>query len=230
MFAYYSQVAVPVFVVLCIGAVLLVFSRKASAANRQFIAAATLGSCLAISFLPWVPVRFRPTVPEHFRPIITLHPSPTQTTQVDLFQLAASVRPPQLRLDLVGGVSLFLGLVSLTLAIRLLASWRLAKRLRNRSLEASDRIRSMTDKSVRVVEGLLSPAAFGGLEPIILLPAEAEEWPEDQLRAILIHESAHLDNSDPTWQLLAEIVCSLHWFGTCATPCEPRRSEQRTTR
>ena len=163
-----------------------------------------------------MPVRFRPTVPEHFRPIITLHPSPTQTTQVDLFQLAASVRPPQLRLDLVGGVSLFLGLVSLTLAIRLLASWRLAKRLRNRSLEASDRIRSMTDKSVRVVEGLLSPAAFGGLEPIILLPAEAEEWPEDQLRAILIHESAHLDNSDPTWQLLAEIVCSLHWFNPLA--------------
>jgi hypothetical protein len=33
---------------------------------------------------------------------------------------------------------------------------------------------------------------------------------------VLIHEEAHLDNNDPDWQVLAEIVCILYWFNPLA--------------
>ncbi|MBB6050656.1 M56 family metallopeptidase [Armatimonas rosea] len=56
------------------------------------------------------------------------------------------------------------------------------------------------------------PLACGTLRRRILLPHTALGWEPERLRAVLLHESAHLSRHDPLCQLLAELVRALFWF------------------
>jgi TonB family protein len=56
------------------------------------------------------------------------------------------------------------------------------------------------------------PVAWRVLRPVILLPDEATEWPPERLRAVLLHELAHIDRHD-CWSLaMAELAVALYWF------------------
>jgi beta-lactamase regulating signal transducer with metallopeptidase domain len=53
------------------------------------------------------------------------------------------------------------------------------------------------------------PAAFGIRRWVIVLPERAaEDLPEDELRALLAHELAHLVRGDAGWLYLSRIICS----------------------
>src|SRR5204863_4151691 len=53
------------------------------------------------------------------------------------------------------------------------------------------------------------PAAFGISQWTIVLPARAEhELSEDELRALLAHELAHLVRGDSMWLCVSRLVCS----------------------
>jgi beta-lactamase regulating signal transducer with metallopeptidase domain len=56
------------------------------------------------------------------------------------------------------------------------------------------------------------PLATGILHPVILLPASACEWTEDELRIVLLHELAHVRRADISARALAMIACAIHWF------------------
>lgn len=56
------------------------------------------------------------------------------------------------------------------------------------------------------------PLACGTLRRRVLLPHTALGWEPERLRAVLLHESAHLSRHDPLCQLLAELVRALFWF------------------
>lgn len=56
------------------------------------------------------------------------------------------------------------------------------------------------------------PMIWGLFRPALLLPAEAETWDDDQLRAVLLHELGHLQRSDALTLLLGNAVTSLFWF------------------
>ncbi|HEX8274177.1 MAG TPA: M56 family metallopeptidase [Longimicrobiaceae bacterium] len=60
------------------------------------------------------------------------------------------------------------------------------------------------------------PATWGVLRPRILLPAGAERWPADRLRAVLLHELAHVRRCDRAVLLAAEAACALYWFNPLA--------------
>jgi bla regulator protein BlaR1 len=55
------------------------------------------------------------------------------------------------------------------------------------------------------------PNASGCRQPVVLLPAAAEGWPEGRRRAILLHEVAHVARGDGLIQTLAYIVRAFYW-------------------
>ena len=57
-----------------------------------------------------------------------------------------------------------------------------------------------------------SPLLCGVFQPTIVLPIEAEEWPEDRRRAVALHELAHVARHDALAQRVAGLACALYWF------------------
>ncbi|MCX6622324.1 MAG: TonB family protein [Acidobacteria bacterium] len=67
------------------------------------------------------------------------------------------------------------------------------------------------DVDVRLSAPGTMPLVFGFFRPTVLLPAEAVEWPEDQLNMVLLHEFAHIRRRDMLWQTLGDLACALYW-------------------
>jgi beta-lactamase regulating signal transducer with metallopeptidase domain len=63
-----------------------------------------------------------------------------------------------------------------------------------------------------IVPAPATPMAWGWRQPIIALPAEALEWPEERLRMVLRHELAHVQRWDCLTQEIAQVACAFYWF------------------
>lgn len=59
--------------------------------------------------------------------------------------------------------------------------------------------------------GLL-PLTWGAFRPVLIVPAEANEWSEDRRRLVLLHELAHIRRWDWLTQLVAHVACAMYWF------------------
>lgn len=67
------------------------------------------------------------------------------------------------------------------------------------------------------VQGLVTredvaPMAWGWRRPVVLLPEGAGSWPEQRLRAVLLHELAHVRRGDVATQLVGELARGVLWF------------------
>ena len=47
---------------------------------------------------------------------------------------------------------------------------------------------------------------------MLLVPAEAEAWPDERRRLVLLHELAHVRRWDWLTQLVAHVACAMYWF------------------
>lgn len=70
--------------------------------------------------------------------------------------------------------------------------------------------------SLRALEGLAVPAAYGLFRPVILIPASwVTGLSEATIRAILVHELSHLRQLDPLVQAFQQVVEALFFFNPC---------------
>lgn len=68
------------------------------------------------------------------------------------------------------------------------------------------------DVQVKIGTRATMPATWGVRRPIIVLPADAEQWTEARQRVVLMHELAHIRRNDWLIQIVALIVSALYWF------------------
>jgi beta-lactamase regulating signal transducer with metallopeptidase domain len=55
------------------------------------------------------------------------------------------------------------------------------------------------------------PMTWGWLRPVILVPVEADHWPIDRRRDVLLHELAHIRRLDCLTQTFAQLACAVYW-------------------
>ncbi|NNG16151.1 MAG: M56 family metallopeptidase, partial [Gemmatimonadales bacterium] len=110
--------------------------------------------------------------------------------------------------------------VSLRLLLGLLLAWRLTHRARplndpswSEPLRwAADCLGVRTPVRLLATRDLLIPVTSGLTRPVVMVPEAARSWSDERRRAVLLHELAHVRRWDWTTQLMAHIVCALHWF------------------
>ena len=66
--------------------------------------------------------------------------------------------------------------------------------------------------SIRQSKAVTVPMVWGLFRPVILLPADADEWDPERQRAVLLHELAHIHRQDWLMQTMVQITCAVYWF------------------
>ena len=61
-------------------------------------------------------------------------------------------------------------------------------------------------------EAAPGPMTFGVTRPVIVLPLDAREWSEAELRCALMHEIEHIHRGDWLMQIVARTVAAMYWF------------------
>ena len=65
--------------------------------------------------------------------------------------------------------------------------------------------------ALRVSRACRVPLTWGMWRPVLMLPADCTAWPDEQLRAALRHECAHIRRGDFAVRLLADVVRAFYW-------------------
>ncbi|MEM6336775.1 MAG: M56 family metallopeptidase, partial [Bacteroidota bacterium] len=69
---------------------------------------------------------------------------------------------------------------------------------------------------IYVSERVSMPMTWGAIRPVVLLPQDALEWDDERLRAVLLHEYAHIKRWDWVTQSVGQLAVALHWFNPLA--------------
>jgi beta-lactamase regulating signal transducer with metallopeptidase domain len=72
--------------------------------------------------------------------------------------------------------------------------------------------------AIRIAEtdAIATPMTLGVFRPWILLPRAHRLWEPELLRAVLLHELAHVRRRDCLVQWIPNIVCAVYWFNPLA--------------
>jgi len=103
---------------------------------------------------------------------------------------------------------------------RLIRSWLLVKHAEPLQNNTFNRLiancfnRFGVSKTVNLLqsESITIPLMWGYFNPSIVLPKEAEKWPEKRIEIVLLHEAAHIKRSDFLSTLIAHTASVFYWY------------------
>jgi beta-lactamase regulating signal transducer with metallopeptidase domain/protocatechuate 3,4-dioxygenase beta subunit len=72
-----------------------------------------------------------------------------------------------------------------------------------------------------------TPMTWGLVQPVVLLPAEADSWCADRRRDVLLHELAHVKRLDCLTHAIASVACAVYWFHPLAWFAKRRMRVER---
>ena len=214
-------------IILVIGLTIVMLSRRARASVRHLLLAATLASVLALPLIvlavPEVTIGVLGSQASESTDLKPAAPSvaPTAPTGASLPSRAtesASWSLPSwmtiIRTVWLAGAILLLAQLAVDLR-RLYRTRRdgrpwLERRELMQSLASECGIRRKVE--VLLHEGIPGPLTCGAWRPAILLPDEACEWDEADLRRAIVHELEHVRRGDWAIQLAARATCVLYWL------------------
>jgi TonB family protein len=97
------------------------------------------------------------------------------------------------------------------MVVRALGGWIMLLRVRRRSIH----FESGDHAEIRIGD-VSTPLTCSVMRPLILLPAKAREWDDQRLRAVLLHESAHVRRRDCMAKYIAQGTRALLWWNPLA--------------
>jgi beta-lactamase regulating signal transducer with metallopeptidase domain len=71
------------------------------------------------------------------------------------------------------------------------------------------------------------PVTWGIVYPVVLLPEDADAWPEERRRFVLVHEMAHVKRLDALTQLAGQFALALFWFNPLVWVANRRMQMER---
>lgn len=220
--------------------------RRSSAATRHLVWTVALAGVLVLPLLErvvpaWrivpVPAELAPAAPVA-APALVEVPVAEQQAPAAAPHESAPV-PAEKRIDWMmwalgiwaaGGIILFL-----RLAYGVLRIWWVERR----SSELADaRWTSLTDGLARRLrlgrmvtllrgEHASVPMTWGIVRPVVLLPAEADDWSEERRTVVLAHELAHIRRWDALTQWIAHLAVAVHWYNPLVWAAARRLRQER---
>jgi beta-lactamase regulating signal transducer with metallopeptidase domain len=200
-------------------------ARRARASVRHVIIATSFASLVALPVL----IAFVPVIGIEVEASAAVLPAASSQTSAAPHAPARSAVPgfvaqartplpiswPRLmRFAWIGGAVVFLIPVAAAL-------WRLSM-IRRTGLPVAwhrDQLSRLADaRGVSVPVELLEheavpgPMTFGISRPVIVLPLDAREWSDAELRRALMHELEHIQRGDWLMQIVARTVAAVYWF------------------
>ena len=220
--SYWPALAVKATLALLAGLLLLRATRRASAALRHLVAAATFGVLLLLPLASLlvpeqviaVPARPAATVPAPPVAAPGALPAPAGPAPVAALPRAAgpSLASVLYGLYLAGAAFLALSLaagIARLHGVRARADVSVAgTRLANDAARAQGLPGGI---EVAVTRELAVPVTFGWGQPVVLLPAETAGWDEDELARALRHELEHVARGDWATHVVARLALALYW-------------------
>jgi TonB family protein len=189
--SYLISVAIKSTVLLSAGALSLRFLRRQDAALRHLVCLAALASAAAVPFLAlWSP---------QWSVLISVPASAGAGSG------ASSVASGLSNWPMVLAAIWALGI--LAMAIRTVGGLIVMARIRRRSLYFRNEVR---------IAAVSTPLTCGVLRPVILLPEAARDWDDLRLRAVLLHESAHVRRRDCLAKYIAQGSRAFLWWNPLA--------------
>src|SRR6187399_1472695 len=84
-------------------------------------------------------------------------------------------------------------------------------------------------RHVRFLRGAAGtmPMAWGILQSSVVMPADADAWPADRVRVVLLHELAHVKRRDCLTHVVAQVACAVYWFNPLAWMAAKRLRSER---
>lgn len=204
--SYLISVAMKSSIVFAAGLLLLRCLRGQSAAVRHLVCLTALGTAAVVPALAlWLPQW------SYFVAI------PAGTGAVlNPYRLGSAVHPwPAILLKLwaVGAI---------LLAIRAAGGWMILRGARRSSIHL------MQGEAAEVRIGNVStPLTCGVVKPLIILPRDAREWDATRLRAVLLHESAHVLRRDCLAKHVAQASQALLWWNPLARMMSARAEQEQ---